>query len=138
MADEVQSTKITGDEIRGDLFVGNTNVKNELDDLGAVALKHGREIKALQRSSEKSLTFSTTSGRFWIANNICYLVIGYNEDSDIENNHSLTLEVEAEDGLAFSGKQGNFTVKAIQSGNKYNITITYHKVGSDRTSLCMF
>lgn len=62
VADEVQSTKITGDEIRGDLFVGNTNVKNELDDLGAVALKQGREIEALQRSSEKSFTFSTTSG----------------------------------------------------------------------------
>jgi hypothetical protein len=42
------------------------------------------------------------------------------------------------DGLAFSGKQGNFTVEAVQSGNTYNITITYAKVGSDRTSLCMF
>lgn len=62
VADEVQSKKITGDEIRGDLFVGNTNVKNELDDLGAVVLKQSKEIDTLQRSSEKDLTFSTTSG----------------------------------------------------------------------------
>lgn len=62
VADEIQSTKITGDEIRGDLFVGNTNVKNELDDLGAVVLKQSKEINTLQRSSEKDFTFSTTSG----------------------------------------------------------------------------
>lgn len=62
VADEVQSTKITGDEIRGDLFVGDTNVKDELDDLGAVILKQGKKIDTLQRSSEKSFTFSTTSG----------------------------------------------------------------------------
>lgn len=62
VADEVQSTKIIGVEIRGDLFVGNTNVKNELVDLGVVALKQGREIEALQRSSEKLFTFSTTYG----------------------------------------------------------------------------